>query len=76
VALARLPGAWGQKTYTEAVGPLSATDYPVWTTEIEVPEGVYFEFEWLKKRNGSVVERSPCRYGMKAGHDAVWCLEG
>ncbi|MFB6278358.1 MAG: alpha-amylase family glycosyl hydrolase [Salinibacter sp.] len=80
---------WGEEVYlcgsTEAlgtnrpeaaVGPLSAEDYPRWTTEVELPAGTYVEFEWLKKRDGTVVARSPCRYGVKAGHDKVWRLEG
>lgn len=75
---------WGEEVYLsgslEALGgwraedavPMDATDYPTWTAEIDVPEGTYFEFEWLKKRDGEVLEWSPHRYGTKAGSDTVW----
>jgi amylosucrase len=79
---------WGQEVYLtgptdalgrnrpeEAVGPLSAEDYPLWTTEVDLPADTYVEFEWLKKRNGTVVERSPHRYGVKAGAETVWPLD-
>jgi amylosucrase len=71
---------WGEELYLtggldalggwvpgDALGPLSAADYPTWRATFDVPAGVYFEFEWLKKRDGEVVERSPRRFGTKAG---------
>jgi hypothetical protein len=80
--------AWGEEVYlcgplealgagdpTEALGPLSATDYPTWRTEVDVPAHTYFEFRWVKKREGRVVAWSPHRYGMRAGGQDVWCLE-
>lgn len=79
---------WGEELYLtggldalggwvpeDALGPLSAADYPTWRTDLDVPDGVYFEFEWLKKRDGRVVERSPRRYGTRAGADTVWSFE-
>jgi len=54
----------------EAV-PMSAEDYPTWTAEIDVPEGATFEFEWLKKRDGEVIEWSPGRYSATAGEGSI-----
>ncbi|WP_136689778.1 alpha-amylase family glycosyl hydrolase [Halorhabdus amylolytica] len=74
---------WGEDVYLtgslDALGgfdpdeavPMDAEDYPTWTAEIEVPQGTYFEFEWLKKRDGEVIEWSPDRYGAKAGEGTV-----
>ncbi|WP_135665007.1 alpha-amylase family glycosyl hydrolase [Halorhabdus rudnickae] len=74
---------WGENVYLtgsldvlggfdpdEAV-PMAAEEYPTWTAAIEVPEGTYFEFEWLIKRDGEVIEWSPDRYGAKAGEGAI-----
>ncbi|WP_181686013.1 alpha-amylase family glycosyl hydrolase [Halorhabdus salina] len=70
---------WGEEVYLtgslDALGsfdpddavPMNAEDYPTWTTEIDVPNGTYFEFEWIKKRDETVTEWSPGRYGAKAG---------
>ena len=79
---------WGEQVYLcgnlealgtgdprHALGPLSADDYPVWRTEIDVPADTYFEFQWIKKREGRTVEWSPCGYAMKAGHQKAWRLE-
>ena len=79
---------WGEEVYLcgnldalgggdarAAYGPLSADEYPTWSGAIDVPQGTYFEFRWLKKRDGRVVESSPLRYGMKAGSSTVWPLE-
>jgi amylosucrase len=60
---------------SDALGPLSAEDYPIWRTEIDVPRHTYFEFRWVKKRDGRVVEWSPHRYAMRAGAETVWQLE-
>lgn len=68
-------GALGDGDPQRAIGPLAADDAPVWTTDIEVPGGVFFEFRWLKKRRNHVTEWSPQRYGMKAGSSDVWVLE-
>ncbi|WP_158855491.1 alpha-amylase family glycosyl hydrolase [Halorhabdus sp. CUG00001] len=74
---------WGTEVYLtgslDALGnfdpdkavPMAADEYPTWTAEIEVPEGTTFEFEWLKKRDGKVVEWSPDRYGATAGDGTV-----
>ena len=74
---------WGEDVYLtgslDALGgfdpdeavPMDADEYPTWTAEIEVPEGTYFEFEWVKKRDGEVIEWSPGRYGAKAGEGTV-----
>ena len=79
---------WGEQVYLygnlEALGtgdprhalrPLSADDYSVWRTEIDVPADTYFEFQWIKKREGRTVEWSPCGYAMEAGDGEVWRLE-
>jgi len=74
---------WGEEVYLtgslDALGgfdpdeavPMAADDYPTWTAEVEVPEGTYFEFEWLKKRDGEVIEWSSGRYGAKAGERTI-----
>ncbi|MEF8815777.1 MAG: hypothetical protein V5A20_02960 [Salinibacter sp.] len=51
----------------DALGPLSADGYPVWRTEIDVPEGAYFGFRWVKKRDGRVIEWAPHLYAARAG---------
>ena len=79
---------WGEQVYLcgpltalgagdpgQALGPLSAHNYPRWKTTIDVPEHTYFEFRWLKKRDGQVVDWSPHRYAMRAGRETVWRLE-
>lgn len=79
---------WGEQVYLcgnlealgagdprHALGPLSADNYPVWQTEIDVPGDTYFEFQWIKKRDDRVVEWSPHSYAMKAGRREVWRLE-
>jgi len=79
---------WGEQVYLcgnlevlgagdprDALGPLSVDDYPIWRTEIDVPVGMYFEFRWIKKRNGRVVEWSPRSYGARAGDGVLGRLE-
>lgn len=78
---------WGEQVYLcgtltalgagvphKALGPLSADNYPRWETTIDAPEHTYFEFWWLKKRDGQVVDRSPHRYAMRAGNETAWQL--
>jgi len=78
---------WGEEVYLcgsvdalgngraeDAVGPLSADDYPVWRAEVDLPAGTYVEFRWLKKRGDEVVGWAPHPYGVKAGTDDVWPL--
>ncbi|MFW5955996.1 MAG: alpha-amylase family glycosyl hydrolase [Halorhabdus sp.] len=74
---------WGEDVYLtgsldelgdfdpEAAVPMAVDAYPTWSAEIDVPEGTYFEFEWIKKRDGEVIEWSPGRYGAKAGSEWV-----
>ena len=79
---------WGEEVYlcgslerlgagdpTDAPGPLSADDYPIWRTEVDVPAHTYFTFRWVKKRDGRIVQWSPHRYGMRAGDADIWRLE-
>jgi len=79
---------WGEHVYVcgnldvlgagdpdEALGPLSAEKYPLWQTEIDVPAHTYFEFQWVKKRDGHILEWSPCTYATKAGDGPAWKLE-
>ncbi|MFB6286575.1 MAG: alpha-amylase family glycosyl hydrolase [Candidatus Bipolaricaulia bacterium] len=80
---------WGEQVYLcgtlealgagdprDALGPLSADDYPVWRAEIDVPADTYFEFRWIKKRDGRVVEWSPRSYAATAGGGVLGRLEG
>ena len=82
-----VPTEWGEEVYLcgsldalgggapdRALGPLSAADYPVWRTEIDVPAGTHFEFRWLKKRDGRVVEWGP-RFAQRAGTATPWRIE-
>lgn len=79
---------WGEEVYlsgnlpslgmlnvAQAVGPLSADRYPYWTLEIEAPAGVYFYFNWIKKRGRQVVAFSPQSFFMRAGSDQVYALD-
>jgi amylosucrase len=66
--------ALGQGDPDRAAGPLSAHAYPRWTLELEVPDGTWFEFRWLKVRDGHVLETSPHRYAMRAGTATTWTL--
>ena len=65
--------ALGEWDVEQAVA-LSGEDYPTWDGEVELPEGTYVEFEWLKKRDGEPVEWSGHRYVTKAGWDSAWLL--
>jgi hypothetical protein len=66
--------ALGNGRPEHAAGPLSAHDYPRWTLEIDVPSGTWFEFAWLKVRDGDIVETAPHRFAMCAGADTAWPL--
>jgi amylosucrase len=79
---------WGEEVYLcgslkalgagdpdRALGPLSAADYPIWRTEVDVPAHTYVEFHWVKKRDGRVVEQSPHRYAVRAGAADLWRLD-
>jgi len=63
---------WGEELYIygniqelgnwnahNAVGPLKPAEYPRWAAIVEVPENTVFEYKWLKKRNGQIVEEAP-----------------
>jgi amylosucrase len=79
---------WGEEVYLvgnlealgsgdpeQAAGPLSAHAYPLWTLALDVPEGTWFTFRWLVRREGRTVRRSPHRFAMRAGADAPWALD-
>ena len=66
--------ALGQGRREDAAGPLSAHDYPRWTMTVDTPGGTWFEFEWMKVREGEVVETAPHRYAMRAGAPTAWPL--
>lgn len=63
---------WGEELYIygniqelgnwdahNAIGPLEPAEYPRWTTRVEVPEHTVFEYKWLKKRDGQIVQEAP-----------------
>ncbi len=75
-----MPIEWGEEVYlcgpreafgvgdpSDALGPLSAADYPAWRMTVDLPRHTYVEFRWVKKRDGRVVAWSPHRYAMRAG---------
>lgn len=66
--LGNLPqlGGWDPE---KAIGPLSADAYPTWEIELALPANTYFEFQWVKKRDGKIIEWSPDKYWMKSGDE-------
>ncbi|MEX0685424.1 MAG: alpha-amylase family glycosyl hydrolase [Balneolales bacterium] len=69
--LGNLPqlGGWDPE---KTVGPLSAESYPNWELQIALPANTYFEFQWIKKRNGQIIEWSPDKYWMKSGDEVSY----
>ena len=59
-------GAWNPD---KAVGPLDPSSYPTWEIHIKLPANTYFEFQWVKKRNGMILEWAPEKYWMKSGDE-------
>ena len=59
-------GAWNPE---KTIGPLSPEAYPSWIIELELPANTYFEFQWVKKRNGRIIEWSPDKFWMKSGDE-------
>lgn len=51
----------------KAVGPLDSSSYPNWEIYLKLPANTYFEFQWMKKRDDTIIERSPEVYWMKSG---------
>ncbi|MEX2657551.1 MAG: alpha-amylase family glycosyl hydrolase [Balneolales bacterium] len=59
-------GNWNPQ---KAIGPLDPASYPTWEIQIKLPANTYFEFQWVKKRNGQILEWSPDKYWMKSGDE-------
>ncbi len=59
-------GAWNPE---KTVGPLDPAFYPTWEIQLKLPANTYFEFQWIKKRNGQILEWSPDKYWMKSGDE-------
>ncbi|MDG5768215.1 alpha-amylase family glycosyl hydrolase [Balneolales bacterium ANBcel1] len=59
-------GAWNPD---KAIGPLDPSSYPTWEIQLKLPANTYFEFQWIKKRNGSILEWAPDKYWMKSGDE-------
>ena len=55
-------GSWNAHN---AIGPLKADEYPLWKTTVDVPQHTVFEYKWLKKRDGTIVEEAPESQWMK-----------
>ncbi len=82
----RIETFWGETIHAfgalEALGggdprravPMRADDYPYWTAEVEIPEGVCFTFRWFKKRDPHIVGWSEKTYWMKAGEMRIFEL--
>lgn len=62
-------GAWNPK---KAVGPMDSSAYPTWELQLELPANTYFEFQWLKMKNGRIVEWAPDKYWMKSGDEIFY----
>ena len=81
-----VPTAWGEMVYltgaiehvgstsAEAVGPLSPHDYPRWTIEHPFPAGTWCTAQWIVRRDGETVRRSPHRLVLSAGRGVVATL--
>lgn len=59
-------GSWNPD---KAVGPLDPGSYPSWEIQMKLPANTYFEYQWVKKRNGQIIEWSPDKYWMKSGDE-------
>ena len=59
----------GEWDPNKAVGPLTPVEYPKWEIELDLPANTFFEFQWLKKRNGSIVEWASDKFWMKSGDE-------
>lgn len=62
-------GAWNPDN---AVGPMNPYAYPTWEIELDLPAGTYFEFQWIKKRNGKLVEWSVNKFWMESGKEIFY----
>lgn len=62
-------GSWDPD---KAVGPMKAFSYPTWELELDLPTNTYFEFQWLKKVNGDILEWSPDKYWMCSGDEIFY----
>jgi len=59
-------GGWDP---ANAIGPLDSSAYPTWEIQLKLPANTYFEFQWIKKREGKIVEWAPDKYWMKSGDE-------
>lgn len=57
-------GEWRSE---HAFGPLSPDRYPLWEGEVSMPLGTVFEYTWMKKRDGRVVETGRTTHFQRAG---------
>lgn len=62
-------GAWNPE---KAVGPMKAIAYPNWELEIDLPANTYFEFQWVKMKDGKILEWSPDKYWMCSGDEIFY----
>ncbi|MFO8028876.1 MAG: alpha-amylase family glycosyl hydrolase [Cyclonatronaceae bacterium] len=53
----------------KAIGPLDPSSYPTWEIQMKLPANTFFEFQWIKKRKGQIVEWAPDKYWMKSGDE-------
>ncbi len=59
----------GEWDPNRSIGPLKPLAYPNWEIEVDLPANTFFEFQWIKKRNGKILEWSPDKYWMKSGDE-------
>ncbi len=59
-------GSWDPD---KAIGPLDPSGYPTWEIQMQLPANTYFEYQWVKKRNGHILEWSPDKNWMKSGDE-------
>jgi amylosucrase len=43
--------------------------YPTWEIELDLPENTFFELQWIKKRDGNVIEWSVNKFWMESGKE-------
>ncbi|MDI6401958.1 alpha-amylase family glycosyl hydrolase [Balneolaceae bacterium ANBcel3] len=59
-------GSWDP---SKAIGPMDPSSYPTWEIQLRLPANTFFEYQWVKKKNGQILEWSPDKYWMKSGDE-------
>lgn len=59
-------GSWNPEN---AAGPMNPYAYPTWEIELDLPSDTFFEFQWVKKRDGKLLEWSVNKFWMESGKE-------